>query len=104
VIFEELSGFTKHVVRLLDDENYFALQVALIRNPELGTLIQHSGGLRKVRWALRGRGKSGGVRVIYYFWGRDEDRITFCDIYPKSKKEDLTPNEIRTLKQQIETP
>ncbi len=102
MFFEELSGFTKRVLRLLDDENYTALQVALFRKPDLGKLIQHSGGLRKVRWALPGKGKSGGVRVIYYFWGSTDDRITFCDIYPKSEKEDLTQSEIQSLRKQIE--
>jgi len=100
--FDEVSGFTKRVVRLLGDESYAELQIALVENPELGKLIQHSGGLRKVRWALPGKGKSGGTRVIYYFWGREQDRITFCDIYPKKEKEDLTQREIETLKKQID--
>src|ERR1700735_3405365 len=101
--FEELTGFTKRVLRLLDDESYTALQVDLFRDPELGKLIQNSGGLRKVRWALPGKGKSGGVRVIYYYWGREEGRITFCEIYPKSEKENLTQSEIQSLKKQIES-
>ena len=100
--FEELSGFTKQLLRLLDDESYAGLQIALCQNPELGKLIQHSGGLRKMRWAMPGRGKSGGVRVIYYFWGSAEDRITFCDIYPKNEKENLSRGEIESLKNQIE--
>ena len=65
MIFEELSGFTKRVLRLLEDESYATFQFALAANPELGKLIKNSGGLRKVRWSLPGRGKSGGVRVIY---------------------------------------
>ena len=101
--FEELSGFTKRVLRVMGDESYTALQIALFLNPELGKLIRHSGGLRKVRWALPGKGKSGGVRVIYYFWGREQDRITFCDIYPKNEKENLTQSEIQSLKKQIES-
>lgn len=102
VQFDEFSGFTKRVLRLLDDESYAALQIALVQDPELGKLIQRSSGLRKVRWALPGRGKSGGVRVIYYFWGADEDRITFCDIYPKNEKENISQSEIETLKKQID--
>jgi hypothetical protein len=101
MIFEEISSFTKRVVHLIDDESYAELQFALATNPELGKLIRGSGGLRKVRWALAGRGKSGGVRVIYYWWTAAH-RITFLDIYPKNEKENLTPNEIESLRQQIE--
>ena len=101
VTFEELSGFTKRVVRLLEDQDYAELQIALTQNPELGKVIKNSGGLRKVRWALPGRGKSGGVRVIYYWWVSDS-LITFCDIYPKNEKEDLTASEIRALRAQLE--
>jgi hypothetical protein len=102
VIFEELSGFTRRVIRLLDDQSYMAFQIALVKNPELGKLIRQSGGLRKIRWALPGKGKSGGVRIIYYFWGRAEDRITLCEIYSKNEKETLTPGEIQSLRKQIE--
>ena len=51
---------------LVDDESYRALQVALALRPEQGALIQGSGRLRKIRWAASGRGKRGGVRIIYY--------------------------------------
>lgn len=96
-----MSGFTRRVVRLLEDEDYAALQIALSQNPELGKVIKHSGGLRKIRWALPGRGKSGGVRVIYYWWV-SESLITLCDIYTKNEKEDLTPSEIQALRKQLE--
>lgn len=100
--FEELSHFTTRVVALLDDESYGELQMALHRRPGLGRLIRGSGGLRKVRWAAKGRGKRGGVRVIYYWWVADS-LITFCDIYPKNEKEDLTSHEIQKLRQQLES-
>jgi mRNA-degrading endonuclease RelE of RelBE toxin-antitoxin system len=77
------------------------LQIALAANPELGKIIRGSGGLRKVRWARPGRGKSGGVRVIYYWWVTD-GIITLADIYSKNEKEDLTPREIEALRQQVE--
>jgi mRNA-degrading endonuclease RelE of RelBE toxin-antitoxin system len=100
MVFEELSSFTRSVTRLLDDESYAELQFALAANPELGKVIRGSGGLRKVRWALAGRGKSGGVRVIYYWWVADS-LITLADIYSKNEKEDLTPREIEALCKQI---
>lgn len=57
--------------RYLDDEQYQLLQAALMANPEAGSFIPGSGGLRKVRWAVDGKGKSGGLRVIYYWVTRD---------------------------------
>ncbi|MEI7822897.1 MAG: type II toxin-antitoxin system RelE/ParE family toxin [Verrucomicrobiota bacterium] len=99
--FNELSNFTKQVLRLLDDESYGELQIALFQRPDLGKVIKGSGGLRKVRWAAKGHGKSGGVRVIYYWWVAGS-LITFCDIYPKNEKEDLTTHEIKKLREQLE--
>ena len=65
--FVETPVVTREVLELLDDEELRSLQLALLRRPELGPMIRGSGGLRKLRWAGQGRGKSGGLRVIY-FW------------------------------------
>ena len=100
--FNELSNFTKQVIKLLDDESYAQLQIELYHRPEMGKLIKGSKGLRKVRWAAKGRGKSGGVRVIYYWWVENE-LITFCDIYSKNEKEDLTSHEIKKLNEELES-
>lgn len=100
--FNELSNFTKQVIKLLDDESYAQLQIELFQRPETGKLIKGSKGLRKVRWAAKGRGKSGGVRVIYYWWVENE-LITFCDIYSKNEKEDLTSHEIQKLNAELES-
>ena len=64
--FVEAPLFTKLVGEYLTDEEYAALQAALAEDPELGDVIPGSGGVRKVRWGTRGRGKRGGVRVIYF--------------------------------------
>ena len=58
--------------RHLSDEQYRALQLALVLRPEQGPLVPGSGGIRKLRWAAAGRGKRGGLRVIYY-WAAAED-------------------------------
>ncbi len=63
--FIETPVFTRAIVELLDDEQYRLLQLALLLRPGLGSVIKHSGGLRKMRWALKGMGKRGGLRVIY---------------------------------------
>ncbi|MDP3768351.1 MAG: hypothetical protein Q8S13_10075, partial [Dehalococcoidia bacterium] len=61
--FVETPVFTAAVTSLLSDEEYRQLQLALLIRPEQGALIRGSGGLRKLRWGARGRGKRGGVRV-----------------------------------------
>ena len=66
-------------------------------NPELGKLVRGSGGLRKIRWGLPGKGKSGGARVIYY-WAVKEDHIFMLLMYSKSEQEDLTPSQLKILK------
>ena len=64
--FIETRLFTKLVLDYLSDEEYSALQEALMRAPEAGPVIPGSGGVRKLRWGAPGRGKRGGYRVIYY--------------------------------------
>jgi mRNA-degrading endonuclease RelE of RelBE toxin-antitoxin system len=64
--FVETRLFTRLVGEYLSDREYSDLQAALSEDPELGDVIPSSGGVRKLRWAVRGRGKRGGVRVIYF--------------------------------------
>ena len=64
MVIIETSVFTRQLLSLLSDEEYRKLQVALANRPNIGDLIKGSGGLRKVRWAIEGSGKRGGVRVI----------------------------------------
>jgi len=66
MIFIETSLFTKFVEQYLTDEEYLGLQKFLLQYPEFGNIIQQTGGVRKLRWSISGKGKSGGVRVIYY--------------------------------------
>jgi hypothetical protein len=74
------------------------LQGVLIEDPQIGDVIEGGGGIRKLRHALRGRGKSGGVRTIYY-WRADAHQIYMLVIYPKSKKDNLTKREIALLRE-----
>ncbi|HET8796087.1 MAG TPA: hypothetical protein VFO89_00260 [Thermoanaerobaculia bacterium] len=68
-MFRETSLFTRRLLSRLTDSEYLELQTALILQPDLGELIPGTGGIRKLRWreAGRGKGKRGGVRVIYYW-------------------------------------
>jgi len=97
----ETSIFTKKIKRLLSDEEYRLLQNELIFNPTNGNLIKDSGGLRKIRWKSQGRGKSGGVRIIYY-WISYEKIILMLLVYPKSEQEDLTSDQLKILKKLVE--
>jgi len=97
----ETSIFTRQVAALLSDDEYSQLQVALSAHPDMGAVIPHSGGLRKVRWSMIGRGKRGGVRAIYY-WVVAEEQILMLFLYPKSEKDDLTPQQLKVLREIVE--
>lgn len=101
MLIVETPVFTRRVLRLMSDEDYRALQQKLVANPEFGALIRHSGGLRKVRWASVGRGKRGGVRAIYY-WHRVREMLLMLLVYGKNEQDDLTPEQLRTLKSVVE--
>ncbi|NJC99019.1 MAG: hypothetical protein C3F07_04195 [Anaerolineales bacterium] len=99
--FIETSIFTRQVTSLLTDDEYSQLQVVLFAHPEMGAIIPRSGGLRKVRWSMSGRGKRGGVRAIYY-WVVAEDQILMLFMYPKNEKDDLTPQQLKVLREIVE--
>jgi hypothetical protein len=94
--FVETPVFTKRMKDLLPDGDYRTLQIALMLRPEQGPLIKGGGGLRKVRWAPKGVGKRGGVRVIYY-WRSDERVFYMLFAYAKTAQEDLTADQLRVL-------
>ena len=73
MIFIEASTFTKLLPGYLTDDEYRGLQMYLMQKPDAGDLVRGSGGVRKVRWAPDGRGKRGGVRVIYYWKKPDHE-------------------------------
>jgi hypothetical protein len=97
MIFIESPVFTEDVGRLLTDESYANLQLHLPEHPFAGDLIRDTGGLRKIRWAAGGKGKSGGVRVIYFHVLADA-QIRMILIYQKGIKDDLTPREKKLLR------
>ena len=98
--FIETALFTKEVQALLEDDEYKSLQIALLLRPEQGSIIPGSGGLRKVRWARKGMGKRGGIRLIYY-WDKKTESFYMLLIYSKSKKDDLSQDQLRILNQLI---
>ena len=72
----ETSTFTKLLSNYLTDEEYRGLQSYLLQKPDAGDLIKGSGGVRKVRWAPAGSGKSGGIRAIYYWKKSKSERAS----------------------------
>ncbi len=97
-----MPAFSRRLKSLLSDDDYRQLQLALLRTPTLGRVIQGTGGLRKVRWAAQGKGKRGGVRVIY-FWAMLHEEILMLFIYGKDEQDDLSPEQRRQLRRILET-
>jgi mRNA-degrading endonuclease RelE of RelBE toxin-antitoxin system len=73
----------------------------LVDDPNRGSVIPGTAGLRKLRWQKAGTGKRGGIRIIY-FWIIDESTVLMLLAYPKSEQDDLTPTQKRKLKQIVE--
>ncbi len=99
--FIEATIFTKYVYDYLSEDEYLGLQSFLLQYPEAGKVVRGSGGVRKVRWAIAGKGKSGGVRVIYYF-KRQEDEIWLLTIYSKNEVENIPAHVLRQIAKEIE--
>jgi hypothetical protein len=97
VTFVELPVFTEQITRLADDAVYLRFQRELLGKPDRGDVIPHSGGLRKARMRLPGRGKSCGARVIYLHLPRQETIVLFY-LYTKAESEDLSPEQLRRLR------
>jgi len=100
MVIIETSVFSRHVASLLTEDEYRFLQLYLAENPGAGVVIRGSGGIRKLRWALQGRGKRGGARVIYY-WATGQGQILMLALYGKNEQTDLTPEQLRILSQVV---
>ncbi len=101
-LFVELPAFAHHRADYLDDEGFRALQNALLDNPQAGDVIEGTGGLRKVRHAdpRRGKGKRGGLRVIYFWWSAG-DQFWLYTLYDKGTSDDLSAKERAALKDML---
>jgi hypothetical protein len=99
--FVETKLFSRLLGDYLTDEEYASLQQALIENPNSGAVVPGSGGVRKIRWARPGRGKRGGVRVIYYAKLHD-GVIWMLTIYAKNEAENIPSHVLRKIKEEID--
>jgi mRNA-degrading endonuclease RelE of RelBE toxin-antitoxin system len=99
--FIETPLFTKILPRYLDDDDYAKLQNALNAQPEAGDLVPGAGGVRKMRWGVHGRGKRGGLRVIYYF-RTARGQIWMLTLYAKNVRESIPAHVLKELKETID--
>lgn len=94
MVFVELPLFNKYIA--FTDDELRAVQNVILENPEAGDLIPGSGGLRKLRAALAGRGKRGGARVIYY-WQVSASRCYLLLAYPKNVLDNISTDQLKLL-------
>jgi hypothetical protein len=101
MVIIETPIFTKKIKLLIDDDSYQQFQIELISHPDKGNIVQGSGGIRKIRLGLTGRGKRGGARILYY-WAKNKDQIYMLFAYEKNEMTDLSKNQLSILKKMVE--
>ena len=101
--FIEAVNFTRYLPRYLDDEGFRILQLYLVENPKAGDVVAGTGGLRKLRWRdeRRGKGKRGGLRIIYYYLVAGS-QIWLMTLYDKDEADDMTAAERKTYRGLVE--
>lgn len=99
--FIETKLFTRLAEEYLGDDGLLELQVYLLAQPEIGKVIAGSGGVRKLRWAMPGRGKRGGLRVIYFLRTRQEE-IWLLTLYAKNVSENISSAMLKKIKATID--
>jgi mRNA-degrading endonuclease RelE of RelBE toxin-antitoxin system len=100
MIFIETTIFTKLLPKYLTDDEYRALQWYLIFYPEAGDIVPGSGGVRKVRWTTEGKGKRGGIRIMYY-WKKSAKEIWLLTLYSKSEKATIPGHILKMIAEEI---
>jgi hypothetical protein len=100
MVFIETTAFTKLVYDYLSDEEFAGLQNYLLQYPNAGDVIPGSGGVRKLRWALKGKGKRGGVRVIY-FRKVAEEEIWLITLYAKNEASTISAQILKKIAEEL---
>jgi hypothetical protein len=101
MVFIETSLFSRLLGDYLSDDEYRRLQNHLIERPDAGAIVRNSGGVRKVRWRAGGKGKSGGIRVIYY-WAKADHQTFFLTLYGKGEQENLSAADLKRVVKLLE--
>ena len=99
--FVETRLFTRLADEYLSDDELSNLQNYLNDNPEAGDIIRESGGVRKLRWAAPGRGKRGGLRIIYYLRST-QGEIWLLTLYAKNVADSISGRILRRIKEEID--
>ncbi len=99
--FIESAAFERVRAVYLDDDEYAGLQQFMMENPEAGDVVRESGGVRKLRWKRKGRGKRGGLRVIYFVHYQPNE-FWLLTLYAKAKQENVPAHILRQLKEAFE--
>lgn len=101
-LFIELPAFSRYRSDYLDDDSFRALQNTLMNHPCAGDVIEGTGGLRKLRQAdaKRGKGKRGGLRIIYFWWEAGKQFWLFT-LYDKNEMSDLSAKDKKALKEMV---
>ena len=100
MVFIETSTFTKLISKYLSDDEYLGLQKFLLKYPDAGQVIRGTGGVRKIRWRLPGKGKSGGLRIIY-FWQVSQHEIWLLTVYGKSQRDSIPAHILKKIAEEI---
>jgi mRNA-degrading endonuclease RelE of RelBE toxin-antitoxin system len=101
LVFIETRLFTRLVADYLDEPSYALLQAWLVMHPRSGAVIAGSGGVRKLRWSAQGRGKRGGVRIIYYLRIAEQE-IWMLTIYAKNEAVDIPLHVLRKIREEVD--
>lgn len=101
VIFIETTIFTKLIGNYLNADEYMGLQQYLFLHPDKGDVIPGTGGVRKLRWSMTGKGKRGGIRIIYY-WKKQDNEIWMLTVYGKGEKSVISSNIIKKIAEEIQ--
>ena len=99
--FVETRLFSRIVADYLSDDEYAKVQAMLAAEPQSGSVIPGSGGVRKLRWSQPGRGKRGGIRIIYYL-RQDDGVIWMLTIYAKNETQTIAPHVLKQIKEEID--
>lgn len=98
IALQHTSFFDEAVSDFLSDEELSEFCFYLAQHPEMGDRIPRGGGVRKIRWGAKGKGKRGGARIIYYYYD-DKIPILLLDAYAKSDKVKLSSDDLKILRQ-----
>lgn len=102
MVIIETHAFTKRIDALLSPEEYRELQLELVARPLAGAVVPGSRGLRKLRWAATGRGKRGGLRIIYYY-AVSPSHLLLLFVFAKNERSDLTAEQRARLRAIVES-